>query len=195
MLEDRSGLPLRATRAQDGSRGGWTPVAEVDPRLVQAFVSAEDHRFFAHRGVDVRSVGRALRQPARHAALGRVHAVDADGAAAAAAGPESGGGSCARRCGALRLEAHLSKRTILEQYLNRVPLWPQGLVGVSAASRLLYFGASARGEVELGQAALLAGVARSPSRDNPLVSPRRARARRATWSWADVGAGVSKTNG
>src|SRR5206468_1971912 len=65
VVEDRAGLPLRATRAADGSRGGWTPLAEVDPRLVQAFLAAEDHRFFAHHGVDVRSVGRALRDDVR----------------------------------------------------------------------------------------------------------------------------------
>ena len=76
---------------------------------------------------------------------------------------------------ALRLEAHLSKEEILEQYLNRVPLG-QGAVGVVAASRL-YFG-SGPGRVSLGQAALLAGLARAPSGQNPLVSPTRAAERR-----------------
>ena len=76
---------------------------------------------------------------------------------------------------ALRLEAHLRKEQILEQYLNRVPLG-QGAIGVAAASRL-YFGTSPA-QVSLGQAALLAGLARAPSSQNPLVDPGRALARR-----------------
>jgi penicillin-binding protein 1C len=52
----------------------------------------------------------------------------------------------------------------------------QGAVGVESAAAL-YFGGGA-GELSLGQAALLAGLARAPSADNPLVAPRRARLRR-----------------
>ncbi|HEY8469036.1 MAG TPA: penicillin-binding protein 1C, partial [Longimicrobiales bacterium] len=89
--------------------------------------------------------------------------------------PRSWPGKLAQALWALRLEAHLDKATILEQYLNRVPLG-QGAVGVEAAARL-YFGRSAR-DLSLGQAALLAGLARAPSRDNPLVDPARARERR-----------------
>ena len=77
---------------------------------------------------------------------------------------------------ALRLGAHLSRQGMLEQYLNRIQLG-QGATGVEAAAAL-YFGASARG-MSLGQAAMLAGLAHAPSVDNPLVSQRRARARRA----------------
>src|SRR6476660_1037478 len=77
---------------------------------------------------------------------------------------------------ALRLEAHLSKQQILEQYLNRVELG-QGTMGVAAASAL-YFNTSAS-EVSIGQAAMLAGLAHAPSRDNPQVSPKRARRRQA----------------
>jgi penicillin-binding protein 1C len=79
-------------------------------------------------------------------------------------------------CWALRLEAHLTKSQILEQYLNRVPLG-QGAVGVAAGTQL-YFGAAAE-QVSLGQAALLAALARTPSRQNPLVAPARAAERRA----------------
>ncbi|HET7230458.1 MAG TPA: penicillin-binding protein 1C [Longimicrobium sp.] len=175
VLEDRGGLPLRATRAQDGSRGGWTPVAEVDPRLIQAFISAEDHRFLHHHGVDVRSVGRALRDNVRGTRRSGASTLTMQTARLLEPIDRSWGGKALQAVWALRLEAHLDKRAILEQYLNRVPMG-QGAVGVSAASSL-YFGASAR-ELSLGQAALLAGIARSPSADNPLASPDRARARR-----------------
>ena len=175
VLEDRGGLPLRATRAPDGSRGGWTPVAEVDPRLIQAFVSAEDHRFFSHHGIDPRSVGRALRDNVRGGRRSGASTLSMQTARLLVPIDRSWGGKARQALWALRLEAHLEKRAILEQYLNRVPLG-QGAVGVSAAASL-YFGGSAR-ELSLGQAALLAAVARSPSRDNPLSSPARARARR-----------------
>ncbi len=174
VMEDRAGLPLRATRAADGSRGGWTPLAEVDPRLVQAFVAAEDHRYFAHPGVDARSVGRALRD---RAGGGRAGASTLTMQTARLLVPtgRTVPGKVRQALWALRLDAHLPKRAILEQYLNRVPLG-RASVGVSAAAEL-YFGASAR-ELSLGQAALLAGIARSPARDNPFASPARARARR-----------------
>jgi penicillin-binding protein 1C len=175
-LEDRGGLPLRTTRAADGSRGGWVPLGEMDPRLIQAFLAAEDHRFFRHPGVDGRAVLRAARDNLRQ------------GRAAAGAStltmqtvrllretPRTWRGKWSQALWALRLDAQLDKRAILEQYLNRVPLG-QGAVGVSAASSL-YFGASA-GSLSPGQAALLAGIARAPSRDNPLVSAERARHRR-----------------
>src|SRR6266516_2769815 len=56
---------------------------------------------------------------------------------------------------ALRLEGHLTKQAILEQYLNRVPLG-QGTIGVAAAARL-YFDASAT-RLSLAQTAFLADI-------------------------------------
>ncbi len=74
---------------------------------------------------------------------------------------------------AVRLERHLGKQAILEQYLNRVPLG-QGTVGVEAAAAL-YFSTGADA-LSLGQAALLAGLAPAPSSDNPLGVARSGRA-------------------
>jgi len=175
VMEDRAGLPLRATRAADGSRGGWTPLADLDPRLVQAFVAAEDHRYFRHHGVDVRSVGRALRDNVAGGRRAGASTLSMQTARLLVPTGRTVPGKVRQALWALRLEAHLPKRAILEQYVNRVPLG-RASVGVSAAAEL-YFGASAR-ELSLGQAALIAGIARSPSRDNPLASPARARARR-----------------
>ena len=92
-----------------------------------------------------------------------------------------------RRVLALRLEAHLSKQQILEQYLNRVELG-QGTIGIAAASAL-YFNTSPS-EVSIGQAATLAGLAHAPSRDNPHVSLERARARRSTRARANAPHGL-----
>ncbi|HYZ63640.1 MAG TPA: penicillin-binding transpeptidase domain-containing protein, partial [Acetobacteraceae bacterium] len=74
----------------------------------------------------------------------------------------------------LWLEHHFTKREILEIYLNRVYLGA-GAWGVDAAAKV-YFGVSAR-RVNLGQAAVLAGLPRAPSRFNPRVNPSAALAR------------------
>ena len=176
-LLDRSGAPLRTTRTSAGALQQWVPLAELDPSLLVAFVAAEDRRFFTHHGVDPRALGRALLADVR---AGRVvsgaSTISMQLARLLRSLPRSPGGKLAQALWALRLDAHLSKQAILEQYLNRVPLG-QGTIGVEAAAAL-YFGASAR-ELSTGQAALLAGLAGAPSRDNPLVSTRRALARRA----------------
>ncbi len=177
-LEDRNGVVLRSTRASDGSLQRWLPLAEIDPDLLEAFVAGEDHRFYDHHGVDWRAVGRAIKENMR---AGRVRS----GASTItmqlarllrADGSRTWHGKMLQVLWALRLEAHLSKQQILEQYLNRVPLG-QGTVGVDAAAAL-YFNATAA-RLSLGQAALLAGLAKAPSTDNPFVAPDRARSRRA----------------
>ena len=60
-IEDRHGLVLRATRADDGSRAQWVALDAMDPDLVRAFVAVEDQRFYQHHGVDPQSVLRAVR--------------------------------------------------------------------------------------------------------------------------------------
>jgi penicillin-binding protein 1C len=176
-ITDRHGVPLRTTRAGDGSLARWVPLERMDPDLPRAFVAVEDKRFFRHHGIDPRALARAAWD---NLAAGRVvsgaSTVTMQLARLLRPIGRSLGAKAIQAAWALRLEAHLSKSAILEQYLNRVPLG-QGAVGVEAAARL-YFGASAE-RVSLGQAALLAGLARMPSSQNPLVAPARARERRA----------------
>ncbi len=175
-LQDRFGRELRTTRASDGSRGGWLGVAEMDADLIAAFVAAEDHRFYRHGGVDTRAAARAAWANLR---AGRIvsggSTITMQVARMLRPTARSWTGKAGQVLWALRLERHLGKQAILQQYLNRVPLG-QGAVGVEAAAAL-YFGSGAD-NLSLGQAALLAGLARAPSSDNPLVSPERARRRR-----------------
>ncbi|PYO37925.1 MAG: penicillin-binding protein 1C, partial [Gemmatimonadetes bacterium] len=176
-LDDRNGQVLRTTRSSEGSRGGWIPLAELDPKILQAFLAVEDHRFYAHHGVDVRGLARAVRDNVRagHVVSGG-STLTMQLVRLLRGTPRTLPGKLGQMLWAWRLDAHLDKATILEQYLNRVPLG-QGTAGVAAAAAL-YFGADAR-EVSLGQAALLAALAHAPSRDNPFVAPERARSRRA----------------
>ena len=177
VIADRDGVPLRGTRADDGTRARWIPLAQIDPDLVTAFVAVEDRRFFEHPGVDWRAIARAARDGLR---AGRIvsgaSTLTMQTARLLAPSDRDWGGKVAQALWALRLERHLTKQAILEQYLNRVHLG-QGTIGVAAATAL-YFDAPAS-DVSAGQAALLAGLAHAPSSDNPFASGRRARRVRA----------------
>jgi penicillin-binding protein 1C len=176
-LLDRSGLLLRTTRAPDGTRGGFIPLGEIDPKVLQAFLAMEDRRFYDHGGVEFRALARALRDDLRaRRVIAGGSTITMQLARLLRGTPRSAGGKLSQILWAWRLEAHLDKQRILELYLNRVPLG-QGASGV-AAGAALYFDADAR-DLSLGQAALLGALARAPSRDNPLAAPERARARRA----------------
>src|SRR5262245_66673172 len=76
---------------------------------------------------------------------------------------------------ARRIESNFEKPRILELYLNKI-YFGDGLHGIEAASRG-YFGKHAS-ELSLEEAALLAGLVKSPSTYAPTVSPQRARNRR-----------------
>ena len=153
----------------------------MDPDVLRAFVAAEDRRFYATPVWTSGRWRRALRRQSRRRPVVSGASTITDAARPPA--PRRCRARCPAKCvqalWALRLDAHLSKQAILEQYLNRVPLG-QGAIGVEAAAAL-YFGASAR-DLCTGQAALLAGVAGAPSRDNPLVSQPRRRGAPAPWS-------------
>ncbi len=75
---------------------------------------------------------------------------------------------------ARRLERSLTKREILELYLNEIYLG-HGCYGIEEASRF-YFGKSVS-DIDLGQAAILAGLPKAPSRDSPIDNPEGAKKR------------------
>lgn len=175
-IEDRNGILLRSTRASDGSNARWVSYQRIDPDVINAFVAMEDRRFWDHHGIDGRAVTRALRDNVRaRRVVSGASTITMQLARLLRPGERTWTNKVGQALFALRLEAHLTKQQILEQYLNRVELG-QGTVGVAAASAL-YFNTSAS-EVSIGQAAMLAGLAHAPSRDNPHVSITRAKARR-----------------
>jgi len=176
-IEDRHGVALRSARAVDGSDARWVTYDRVDPDLINAFVAVEDKRFWDHPGIDALAVGRALRVNLRAGkTVSGASTITMQLARLLHPAERSWPGKVTQALWAIRLEAHLSKQQIMEQYLNRVNLG-EGTVGVGAASSL-YFGASAS-EVSIAQAATLAGLAHAPSRDNPHVSSTRAKRRQA----------------
>ena len=173
---DRTGHLLREVASRADGRGLSLPREEPVPALVRAaFLAAEDARFERHPGLDPLAVARASWQLAsRRRVVSGASTLTMQLARQLVPHRRDLAGKAAEAIWALRLEAHLSKDEILRAYLDRVWLG-NGTFGVEAASAL-YFGRPAR-TLSAGQAALLAGMTRSPSGNDPHRRPERARAR------------------
>ncbi len=147
--------------------------------LVQAVLAAEDVRFFTHKGYDVQAILRALR--VRYEGGPRQGASTITQQLARNLLPiEIGTEQSFRRKTreallARQIERRWTKREILETYLNYVYLG-QGAYGMVAAARS-YFDKDI-GEIDLAEAALLAGLIQAPSAIDPYKNPTRAKARR-----------------
>ncbi|MCB9546982.1 MAG: penicillin-binding protein 1C [Myxococcales bacterium] len=174
-FQDRHGRPLREALSDAEGRGVWRPLAELGPWAGPAFIAIEDRRFEAHAGVDLRGVARAARDNLR---AGRVVAggstITQQVVQLVLPQPRSLWGKVKEAIWALRLERAVDKAGILEQYVNRAP-FGHGTIGLEAAARL-YLGRPAR-SLTLAQTALLVGIPRAPSRNNPFTDLPRARAR------------------
>ena len=149
---------------------------ELPPHLVQAVVAIEDRRFFKHPGVDWRGLLRATAVNLREGRLVQGGSTLTQQLAKNLfLTPER---SVERKVKelllALWLERRFEKRDLLSIYLNRV-YFGSGTYGVEAAAQR-YFGTSAR-DIDVYQAALLAGLLRAPSRLNPVHDPMAARQR------------------
>jgi penicillin-binding protein 1A len=152
------------------------PLEQMPKYLIEAVIATEDRRFFEHVGIDFIGVFRALTVNAR------------------ANGVVQGGSSITQQLAknlflsnertltrkikeaylALWLEGHLSKREILQLYLDRIYMGG-GTFGVQAAAQF-YFGKSVR-DVTLAEAAMLAGLFKAPEKYAPHVNLPAARAR------------------
>lgn len=158
-------------------RRTWVPLDELPEHVWRAFLEAEDRRFFEHEGVDLRGIARAL---VINLQAGEVQQGGSTLTQQVVKNLLVGKEKSYRRkvreaVLAWRLENELSKQEILELYLNHVALGA-GNYGVEAAARD-YFGISAR-NLDVGQAALLAGLIPAPSRYSPRRDPETARDRR-----------------
>src|SRR5260221_10433486 len=149
----------------------------MSPNLTRAIISIEDQRFYEHHGFDLKRIGSAALANLRHrrAAQG-ASTITQQLARQSFLTPDK---TIHRKLQELiladRIEHSYSKPRILELYLNKV-YFGDGLYGVEAASRG-YFGKHAS-ELNVAEAALLAGLVKSPSSYAPTVSRERATARR-----------------
>ena len=152
-------------------------LSEVSPLFIAAVLAREDARFYLHQGIDWRGILRAL-----------VHDVLSGSAKEGASSITQqlarnslplGGRTISRKLleamVALRIERQFTKQQILELYVNRI-YFGNGCYGVETASQA-YFGKSAS-QLNLPEAALLAGLIRSPNRFSPLKNPEGAAVQR-----------------
>ena len=154
------------------------PIKNVPKKLIAAVVATEDHRFYQHRGVDLKGLARAL--------------VDV-----ISSGRKSQGGSTitmqvarnyflsraktyTRKINeillAIKIERELSKDQILELYLNKIYLGKHSY-GIAAAAQT-YYGKDVN-ELSIAQMAMLAGLPKAPSQINPLNNKSAALKRRS----------------
>jgi penicillin-binding protein 1A len=156
----------------------WVGLTEISPRVIEALVATEDHRFYEHHGIDFRRIVGA--------------------AVATIQGDMQGGSTITQQLArnlfpeeigrrqnlsrkikeaitALKIEALYSKQQILEAYLNTVPFL-YNAYGIDMAART-YFGKPARALDQLESATLI-GMLKGTSYYNPVLNPDRARERR-----------------
>lgn len=173
VVEARDGTVLRELAAREGE--GHAAPARLDalpPHVWQAFVAAEDGRFFSHPGIDPLALARAAWVDLRRGRLAQGGStLSQQLARLLEPRPRTLWGKLREAHLALRLERTLSKAELLEQYLTRIPLG-NDVRGVEAAARL-YFDRPAV-SLTRAQAALLAALPRSPSAHDPLRAPERA---------------------
>lgn len=167
VIEDRNGIEIAARGARYGEA---VAVADLPPYLVKAFLATEDRRFYEHGGVDFRGTLRA--------ALANLKS----------GGRSEGGSTITQQLArnlfldfektysrkakeamlAFWLEGRYTKDEILSLYLNRI-YFGAGAYGVESAAKT-YFNKSAR-DVTLAEAAMLAGLPKSPSTLAPTLNP------------------------
>jgi 1A family penicillin-binding protein len=153
------------------------PLEQVSPHLLRALIAIEDQRFYNHRGFDLIRIGSAAVVNIRHrrAAQGGSTITQQLARQSFLTPDKTYRRKVQELILAARIEQMYSKHEILELYLNKV-YFGDGLYGVEAASRG-FFGKHAS-ELSLTEAALLAGLVKSPSTYAPTVSMERAVARR-----------------
>ena len=176
-VRDIDGAPIQAFARE---RRVQLAYEELPPRLINAFLAAEDRTFFSHGGIDIPGLFGAV----------------IDYASKAGSGERARGGSTITQQVAKiffvgneysvtrkireaflarRIESALSKEQILELYLNQIFLG-RNAYGVQAAARA-YFNKDVR-ELSVAESAFLAALPRSPTNYDPVRNPQRALERR-----------------
>jgi penicillin-binding protein 1A len=153
------------------------PFEEIPPQFIEALLAAEDANFFRHSGIDFAGLFRAVSELVLTGEKG------------------SGGSTLTMQVArnyflsrertfmrkfneillAIEIERALDKREIFELYFNRVFLGHRAY-GFEAAAKV-YYGKSI-GELDLAQYAMLAGIPKAPSRNNPISGPVAGKQRR-----------------
>ena len=152
-------------------------IEKVPDKLIKAILAAEDDRFYSHPGVDFMGVMRAALANVRSGSHEQgASTITMQVARNFFLTPEKTYTRKIREAMlAFRLERALTKDQILELYINKIFLGHRAY-GFAAAAKV-YYGKSLD-ELTVSEMAILAGLPKAPSRDNPLTNPERAKKRR-----------------
>lgn len=152
-------------------------IEQVPETLIQAILAAEDDRFYSHPGVDFMGVLRA--------AVANLRSGSHDQGASTITMQVARNYFLTREKTytrkvreallAFRLERALTKDQILELYINKIFLGHRAY-GFAAAAKV-YYGKELK-DLSTAEMAMLAGLPKAPSRDNPLTNAQRAQQRR-----------------
>jgi penicillin-binding protein 1A len=150
---------------------------QIAPRLRQAILASEDREFDRHVGLSIQRIVIALVKDVmeRRKAAGASTLTQQLARNLFLTPEKTWERKIKEALLAIQIEKRYTKPEIFTLYCNQIYLG-HGAYGVEAASRL-YFGKSAR-DLSLAEAALIAGIIQSPSRQSPYVDPERARWRR-----------------
>ena len=153
-------------------------VSEVPKIVIQAFVAAEDARFFRHKGLDWQSITRAFYKnlEAGHIVQGGSTITQQVAKSLYLSSEKSYLRKIKEAILAYKIDKYLTKEEILNLYLNSIYLG-HGTYGIEAASQA-FFGKSAR-HLNLPQAALLASLPKAPNNYSPYLHFDRAKQRQA----------------
>ena len=157
-------------------KGIFVPVDRIPAQLKNAVIAVEDSRFWHHKGIDYIGIARALVKDILHASLKEGGStITQQLAKIMYLTPEKTVKRKIREAQlAVKIEKELTKKEILELYLNRV-YFGHGAYGVEMASRT-YFGKSV-GQVTLPEAAMLAALVKAPATYSPYNDLVRAKER------------------
>lgn len=154
------------------------PLSDISPNVPRAVMAIEDNRFYQHQGVDFRGTLRAVVSDLKHEDVQGGSTLTQQLVKNLFLTPErSFRRKIAEAILAIRVERHYSKNKILEMYLNQV-YWGNQCFGVEKAARR-YFHVSAK-DLDIAQAAQLAGLLKAPEGLSPYAHPQAAHERELT---------------
>ncbi len=174
-LRDRHGTSLRVQAGDDGRVGRELAEADIPRFVIATTLAAEDARFYRHDGVDPLATLRAAGQWVRHRrVVSGASTITQQLIKLAEPRPRTLDTKVVEALQAWRLERDWDKSRILRAYLGRID-YGNGCAGLAEAARH-YFG-KYPADLDLAEAAFLAGLPQAPSRLNPRRRFARAKAR------------------
>ena len=158
--------------------GQYVSIDDVSPYFLKAIVAIEDKRFYSHHGFDYVGISRAIKTNVlkRKTSQGASTITQQYARLLYLTNEKTWSRKVKEAFFTLQLETHLSKKEILEGYINNV-YFGHGIYGIENASQYFY-GKKAK-ELTLNEASMLAGVVNGPQYYSPILNKERAKQRQS----------------